>query len=203
MEPSQRLNAIGFKEWSSVCAALGAGRQRILIRKGGIAEGKAGFAFRHSGFFLFPTLFHQQEALIREPFSDKELPAPGEQIPISFYATLLACGELRDWKAVETLKPRHIWDENVIRERFFHGDAAKEGSVQVAVVQVWKLPATWWIADHQRYGGCRSWVELPEPDDATRTIGSLGCVSAGAAAGTAAELVELLGKHGRNVSVAV
>ena len=32
----------------------------MIIRKGGIAEGKAGFAFRHEEFLLFPTWFHEQ-----------------------------------------------------------------------------------------------------------------------------------------------
>ena len=44
-----------FKEWAIVCEALGSGRQSILIRKGGVAEGRSGFAYEHSEFFLFPT----------------------------------------------------------------------------------------------------------------------------------------------------
>src|SRR2546430_16918150 len=32
---------IGFKEWTLVCEALGRGVQGIIIRKGGIAEGRA------------------------------------------------------------------------------------------------------------------------------------------------------------------
>lgn len=52
--------SIGFKEWALVCGALGRGEQHVLIRKGGIAEGRAGFRFRHDAFFLFPTLFHEQ-----------------------------------------------------------------------------------------------------------------------------------------------
>ena len=51
----------GFKEWLVICRALAAGRQSIILRKGGIAEGRSGFSFQHDSFFLFPTLYHQQE----------------------------------------------------------------------------------------------------------------------------------------------
>ena len=51
---------IAFKEWSLVCDALGDGRQSIILRKGGIAEGRDGFQFKHREFFLFPTHFHEQ-----------------------------------------------------------------------------------------------------------------------------------------------
>ncbi len=48
-----------FKEWAIVCEALGGGRQSLILRKGGIAEGRDGFAFLHREFFLFPTRFHE------------------------------------------------------------------------------------------------------------------------------------------------
>ena len=31
---------VGFKDWSLVCAALGSGKQSLILRKGGIAEGR-------------------------------------------------------------------------------------------------------------------------------------------------------------------
>ena len=52
--------SVAFKEWAIVCEAIGSGRQSIMLRKGGIAEGRDGFAFKHRGFFLFPTWFHEQ-----------------------------------------------------------------------------------------------------------------------------------------------
>ena len=52
--------SVAFKEWAIVCEAIGSGRQSIMLRKGGIAEGRDGFAFKHREFFLFPTWFHEQ-----------------------------------------------------------------------------------------------------------------------------------------------
>jgi hypothetical protein len=60
------MQSVGFKEWALVCEALGTGRQSIILRKGGIAEGRDGFSFQHREFFLFPTFFHEQ--LERRPF---------------------------------------------------------------------------------------------------------------------------------------
>ncbi len=40
------MERAGFKEWSSVCQAIADGRQTIIIRKGGIAEGRDGFMFQ-------------------------------------------------------------------------------------------------------------------------------------------------------------
>ena len=51
------------------------GRQSVILRKGGIAEGRDGFAFRHREFFLFPTFFHEQ--VEKDPGDDStELPEP-------------------------------------------------------------------------------------------------------------------------------
>ena len=52
--------AVAFKEWAAVCAALAAGRQALILRKGGIAEGPGGFRPEHDRFWLLPTRFHER-----------------------------------------------------------------------------------------------------------------------------------------------
>jgi hypothetical protein len=42
--------SIAFKEWAAVCEALAAGRQTIILRKGGIQEGREGFRVQHGEF---------------------------------------------------------------------------------------------------------------------------------------------------------
>src|SRR6478752_1960017 len=49
-----------FKEWAIVCASIERGETSLIFRKGGIAEGRKGFQFKHRRFFLFPTYFHEQ-----------------------------------------------------------------------------------------------------------------------------------------------
>jgi hypothetical protein len=57
-----------------------------------------------------------------------------------------------------TLEPLHILQESVVRERFEY----KEAGLHVALVRVFRLEPSWVLADKPAYGGCRSWVELPE-----------------------------------------
>jgi hypothetical protein len=72
------LPACGFKEWSLVCDALGAGAQSVILRKGGIHEGRGGFWWKHDRFFLFPTHFHEQRAAFTWGAEGGESPAPAE-----------------------------------------------------------------------------------------------------------------------------
>src|SRR3954449_9255456 len=66
--PGVRLPAtcgIAFKEWAGVCDALLEGRQSLIVRKGGIAEGPRGFAPEHEAFWLYPTHVHEAEHGLR------------------------------------------------------------------------------------------------------------------------------------------
>src|SRR4051794_14308250 len=57
--------AVGFKEWALVWESMLRGETSVLFRKGGIAEGRQGFRFKHAEFFLFPTFFHEQVQSLR------------------------------------------------------------------------------------------------------------------------------------------
>ena len=60
-------NQFAFKEWAVVCAALATGQQSLILRKGGIHEGRDGFRVEHREFWLFPTVFpiHDESTLSR------------------------------------------------------------------------------------------------------------------------------------------
>lgn len=150
------MQSVGFKEWALVCEALGRGEQTILLRKGGIAEGRDGFGFRHSEFFLFPTFFHEQVVKVRTP--DAEIPAARQgKIEIRYFAKLEAQKEIMAWPMAAALGPFHILQESVVRERFDY----KGAGLHVALVRVFRLEPIWVLTDNAAYGGCRSWVELP------------------------------------------
>ena len=153
--------SIGFKEWTLICDALGSGAQSIILRKGGIAEGRDGFRFQHGEFFLFPTLFHEQVSKLKLP-PETQLPqnvAEGE-ISIHYRARVEWTRDLTDLSMVERLAPFHLWRDEVIRERFEYD--GNQG-VSLAFVRVEKLSAPFTFPSAARYGGCRSWVTLPEP----------------------------------------
>lgn len=151
----------GFKEWALVCAALGRGDQSIILRKGGIAEGRAGFRFQHSEFFLLPTLFHEQVAKLKLP-PETPMPAPRAdgQLEIRFAARVEWTADVADWGVVQSLAPFHLWQEFEIEKRFRQDEKAM---VSLAFVRVLRLSEPFVFPDSPRYGGCRSWVELPEP----------------------------------------
>ena len=157
------MESVGFKEWALVCEALGRGDQSILLRKGGIAEGREGFGFRHPEFFLFPTFFHEQAVKMRTPGA--EIPATVEgEIEIRYFAKLEAQKEIRSWETAAALEPLHVLQESVVRERFEY----KGAGLQVALVRVFRLEPSWKLPDLPAYGGCRSWVKLPDCPAGTR-----------------------------------
>ena len=155
-------STIGFKDWALVCAALGQGRQSIILRKGGIAEGRDGFRFQHDEFFLFPTQYHEQAQKVR-PAELADLhpapPAPEGKVEIRYLFRLEWAIWLDDWAALQRLEPFHVWSEEVVRERFAY-DA--QPGLQCAFGRVFALKPVWTFPDRPGYGGCRSWVTLPE-----------------------------------------
>jgi hypothetical protein len=157
------MQSVGFKEWALVCEALGRGEQSILLRKGGIAEGAEGFGFRHAEFFLFPTFFHEQIVKVRTPGAQLPTAREGE-IEIRYFAKLEAQQKITEWSQAAALEPLHILTEPVVRERFEY----KEAGLHVALVRVFRIEPSWIFPDQPAYGGCRSWVNLPEPPAATR-----------------------------------
>ena len=158
------MESAGLKEWAIVCEALSRGEQSIILRKGGIAEGRAGFAFRHSEFFLFPTFFHEQIEKVR--VNGAEIPKEREgEIEIRFFARLVNVREIISWETATALEPLHILQELVVRERF---DYDERPGLHVALVRVFRLVPGWILPDMPRYRGCRSWVTLPEHPPETR-----------------------------------
>ena len=151
------MESVGFKEWALVCEALGRGEQTVLLRKGGIAEGRDGFGFRHSEFCLFPTFFHEQLGKVR--VEGAELPKRREgEIEIRYFARLEAQKEITSWATAAALEPFHVLQESVVRERFEY----KQAGLHVALVRVFRLVPSWIFPERPAYAGCRSWVKLPE-----------------------------------------
>ena len=157
------MQSVGFKEWALVCEALGRGEQTILLRKGGLAEGREGFGFRLEEFFLFPTFFHEQVVKVRT--QGTELPAARDgEIEVRYFAKLEAQKEITLWEQAAALEPLHILDESVVRERFEY----KGARLHVALVRVFRVEPAWTFPDRPAYGGCRSWVSLPRPSATMR-----------------------------------
>ena len=156
---------VGFKEWANVCEALGTGVMSLILRKGGIHEGRGGFEFKHRGFFLFPTWFHTQgEKLTWQAPDPERFVFPPEEgrtsVDLDYHARLEQVWRVTEWEKMAALAPHHVWNEAMVRERFAYDE---ESCLNVALVRTFKLPARWSFPYSKSYGGCRSWVNLPEP----------------------------------------
>lgn len=155
------MSAIAFKEWSIICDALGSGQQSIIIRKGGISEGTEGFKFRYPEFFLFPTLFHEQVIRTRLDPADVVVPSYGSvNVTIRYFARVEWTRFVDDWPTLEALEQFHVWKSDVVRERFEYDEA---NGVHIAFLRIFRLEECWKFPDGPEYGGCKSWVEIPEP----------------------------------------
>lgn len=159
--------SIGFKEWALVCEALGNGTQSIILRKGGIAEGRDGFRFKHEEFFLFPTLFHEQLSRTKLP-AGTPLPVLEEgTVKIHYSARVEWTRLITDLATVAALAPFHIWTDQVVEERFRYDDVQ---GVHIAFIRVFKLDPAWTFPDEPKYGGCRSWLTLPDLPAETKVL---------------------------------
>ena len=161
----------GFKEWQVVCDALASGRQSIILRKGGIHEGREGFSFAHNSFFLFPTRFHAQADHVREGRVETLAEwQTGDTVCITHRVEALHAVTLTDWQQVVALAPYHILNEATVRERFdWQGKGMSSGSIHVALVRVFQLAEPWELTYTTAFGGCRSWIKLPTAPEASES----------------------------------
>lgn len=152
-----------LKEWDVVCEALGSGRQAIVIRKGGIAEGKGGLQFQHDEFVLLPTFFHQQaERVVAEAaFAAREADPDGgrESVEIRHAASLAWVRHVTDRALVEKLADFHILTPEEVAARFEQKPAL---GVYVALLRVYHLEPPRRVSWQKSFGGCRSWAEMEE-----------------------------------------
>jgi len=159
---------VAFKEWAIIVDALGQGEQIIILRKGGISEGRGGFRPEHAQFLLFPTRFHQQrESILPAAQSRFDRIAPGfsdaTQLRLEFFAEIVSAQQFNSLSIAECLRGQHVWRDEVVAERFGRG---KEKYIHALVVRVFRLPQALVLPMLPAYGGCKSWVEL-ETDVAT------------------------------------
>src|SRR4051812_25592985 len=156
---------IAFKEWAVIVNALGTGRQILILRKGGISEGRAGFQVDHPEFFLFPTLFHQQrESVLPEAqarFDQLEFPA-ADILRIEYFCRVAAWRRLDSLETARRLEGQHVWKPEIIAERF---DWGRSKAIFALAVRTYRLPERVDLPMLPSYAGCKSWIELERDID--------------------------------------
>lgn len=161
-----------FKEWAVIVDALGRGEQILILRKGGILEGRDGFQVEHSQFLLFPTRFHQQRESVTPAAQarfDEIAPrlALSEIVRLEYSAQVVACRRLESLSAAELLRGQHCWRDEVISQRF---DWGKTKNIFAIAVRVHRLPLPVELPLLPIYGGCKSWVELEKDMPTTGAV---------------------------------
>ncbi|MEO7297051.1 MAG: DUF1802 family protein [Verrucomicrobiota bacterium] len=158
-----------FKEWAVIVDALGRGDQILILRKGGISEGRDGFQMERREFLLFPTLFHQQREAVL-PAAQKRFdeiaphfPSP-EILQLKYFARIIEWRNLVSLEEAKRLRGQHFWREEVIAERFYWG---KDKNIFALAVRVFRLAQMVELPLLPGYGGCKSWIEL-DADIATK-----------------------------------
>lgn len=156
-------NRYAFKEWAVVCRALAEGRQSLILRKGGLHEGRDGFRVEHGEFWLFPTRFHQEaEELVEDarPLLQRvAADAPPEgAVRIAHYAGVQEVVHIEDESVLPDLRGLHVWSDETLAKRFHY----KRPGLFALPVRIYEAPQVFELPDSKHFAGCRSWVDLPE-----------------------------------------
>jgi hypothetical protein len=157
------MNALqqALKEWAVICRALAAGRQALLIRKGGIAESSGEFAVEQRRFWLFPTYVHQQkDGIVPEAASLLEqaeaVHPPPHIVRLTHFAEAAGSYIVRELADAWKLAGLHCWSPQTVQSRFEY----RRPGLSVLAVRVYRAPQGFDLPNTAEYAGCRSWVEL-------------------------------------------
>jgi CDP-diacylglycerol--glycerol-3-phosphate 3-phosphatidyltransferase len=156
--------APAFKEWEGIVEALGHGAQIILLRKGGIAEGRTGFQAKHPKFWLFPTRFHQQwektKPELRQFIAGST--EAGKDFTLQYFAEVTDAIYLSSWDQVTRLADAHFWSEELLKERFgYHDRPGMEAGLHLLIVRVSKINLPHRLKASLEFEGCKSWIDVP------------------------------------------
>jgi hypothetical protein len=150
---------VALKEWAVVCAALGSGRQIVLLRKGGIYESAGEFEIEHRQFLLFPTYLHQNAGMLKDEAKGQltVMAAEPAKIEVSLAAEITDIVPMSDRATMDALSDEHIWSTGLIDMRFNY---RPENPLYLLLVRAYRLARPTTIENTPAYAGCKSWVPL-------------------------------------------
>jgi hypothetical protein len=153
---------VALKEWAVVCAALAAGRQTVLLRKGGIYEAAGEFEIEHRDFLFFPTYLHQNAAMLKESerAAVPAVSAEPAKIELSLAGHITDILPMKSRAAMDALDKEHIWSPALIDMRFNY---KPQNPLYLLLVRAYRLATPVTIDNTPAYAGCKSWVPLDKP----------------------------------------
>src|SRR5262245_25055058 len=156
--------SIALKEWDTVCRAHGAGRQILLLRKGGIYESAGGFEIENRHFLFFPTFVHQNPEMLKDealPWYEKRAAEP-EKITLSFAGSISDIIRVENRAQMDALANEHIWTSPLIDMRFNY---KPQNPLYLLLIRTSVLPSPITVKNTPTYAGCKSWVPLDQAID--------------------------------------
>ena len=150
-------------EWAVAVDALKTGKTIMLLRKGGIHEKGGSFRVTHNRVLLYPTYEHQKTSMLKADYSDGVVPVTSgwrpQRIKNSSYAQITHILPVSDESILKALFPFHIWSKGFVSDR---QKWKPQQPLFVLLLRTYKLPTDQLVTYHQRYGGCKSWIDLNE-----------------------------------------
>ncbi len=158
--------SIAFKEWAVICEALAAGRQSVILRKGGISEDGGVFRPEHSEFLLYPTYFHEHRAGIKPAFLPlleraEVAKPPAGVVRFTHFVRVELVAHVTKLEDALALDSPHAWTPEVVTQRFHY----RTPGLFVLTVRVFRLARPVEVLERPEYAGCKTWVTLDTPVD--------------------------------------
>lgn len=154
---------VALKEWAVTVAALDRGDQILMLRKGGIREDGRHFKIEHDGFFLYPTYFHEAEALLKpgsqQLFADAMSDEDDALVTLRLWAEVGEVFEISEAGAVAALDPHHIFTSEFAAKRAYW---KPRHPLHVILLRCYRLQQPQALPVMPEYAGCKSWVKLVE-----------------------------------------
>lgn len=152
-----------LKEWAIAVDALTQGDMILLLRKGGIREQGGSFTLVQPQFYLYSTFEHQKPHWLKPAYANRVQPVASgwhpETAEIQAWAEVTHAYSVSEAAAIEALFPFHIWTEAFVTERL---KWKPRSPISVLLLRVHRFAQPVQIPYSAEYGGCKSWIELPD-----------------------------------------
>ncbi|MEK3724852.1 DUF1802 family protein [Paenibacillus sp. FSL H8-0034] len=157
------LKPVALKEWAIAIEALRAGRQIMIMRKGGIREETRDFHIESESFYLYPTYEHQKKQWIK-PDHQYQLDLTLEgwstgdtEVEVHCYAELVEDILIEDQDQLNKLSELHLWTDTFAEERL---KWKRTKPLHVMLLRVYELDKPIKLPIIPSYIGCKSWIQL-------------------------------------------
>ena len=156
------MSVPAFKEWAVIVRALLAGEQILDVRKGGLREDGRHFAVRAPTCWLYPTVEHQREDLLKPAYRrwihETEAAAPPpDQVRIDGWAEIVAATTVTDPDQLAQLDSKLIWTLDYASSRL---SWKRRDPLWVLALRAYRLSEPLVVPFEPEYRGCTSWVDV-------------------------------------------